>query len=162
MQKVLRYRILREKAWARSFKSHDGHRSSFVHYSDDTTAFQFSRELYATTGTRFSRVATSRRLYERELFESTKLPSNVREVDHYESGGLVEWEGIKFNRRSHLRIFDYCDCCESIPGTPGEPNYNSQRASENYPEPENRVVERVVLIVTGTQKLPYFQYKITV
>ncbi|GFT37079.1 transposable element Tcb2 transposase [Trichonephila clavipes] len=33
------------------------------------------------------------------------LPSNVREIDHYNSRGLMVWTGITLDGRQHLRVF---------------------------------------------------------
>ncbi|GFX82636.1 DDE_3 domain-containing protein [Trichonephila clavipes] len=61
METIPVYWIHREKPWTRSSESHDGQRrSSFVDCSEHnrgTTASQFSRYLYAATGTRVSRGA---------------------------------------------------------------------------------------------------------
>ncbi|GFV63659.1 transposable element Tcb2 transposase [Trichonephila clavipes] len=34
------------------------------------------------------------------------LLSNVREIDHYDGGGLMVWAGIRLNGRTHLHVFE--------------------------------------------------------
>ncbi|GBL87031.1 Transposable element Tcb2 transposase [Araneus ventricosus] len=129
------------------------------------TASQLSRDLYAATGTRVSRVTVSKRPHETGLFArrpavcvpltSTNrrvrlawcrehrdwsmdqwatvfftdesrfslntdsrrtfiwrepgtryLPSNVREIDHYDGGDLMVWAGIMLDGRTPLHVFE--------------------------------------------------------
>ncbi|GFW21567.1 hypothetical protein TNCV_4280841 [Trichonephila clavipes] len=53
-----------------------------VRRSRDTTASQFSRELYGTTRIRVSRVTTSRRLQERAVSKTCLHPSQIFYTGH--------------------------------------------------------------------------------
>ncbi|GBM52115.1 Transposable element Tcb2 transposase [Araneus ventricosus] len=115
METVPGYRIHREKAWARSSKSHHGHRRSlFVHYNRDATASQLSRDLYAATGTRVSRVTVSNRLHETVLFARrpavcVPLTSTNRRVRlawcrEHRDWSMDQWATVLFTDESRFSL----------------------------------------------------------
>ncbi|GFV73838.1 hypothetical protein TNCV_4417281 [Trichonephila clavipes] len=80
----------------------------------------------------------------------------------------IERNDYPDRQASTIVIVDFWDIGRQVTGPWFSPyilnvlsNFNSQIPFENHPMPENRVAERVGLIVTGTHKFPYFGHKIS-
>ncbi|GBN95822.1 Transposable element Tcb2 transposase [Araneus ventricosus] len=111
METVPGYRIHREKAWARSPKSH---LSIIARRNRDATASQLFRDLYEATGTRVSRVTVSKKLHETGLFARrpavcVPLTSTNRRVRlawcrEHRDWSMDQWATVLFTDESRFSL----------------------------------------------------------
>ncbi|GBM88938.1 Transposable element Tcb2 transposase [Araneus ventricosus] len=118
METVPGYRIHREKAWARSSKSHHGHRRCYLSIiarrNRCARASQLSRDLYAATGTRVSRVTVPKRLHETGLFArrpavcvpltSTNRRARLEWCREHRDWSMDQWATVLFTDESRFSL----------------------------------------------------------